>query len=71
MGHTTLQLAVPWERVKEKIKERNPHLADDDLQYEPGNEDALLEKLAGIMHRSKEEVKDYIESISQNKGMAS
>lgn len=66
MEQTSLKLSAPWEEVKEKIKERNVELSDDDLRYEPGKERELLQHLAGRMNRSVEEVKDYIESISTN-----
>jgi uncharacterized protein YjbJ (UPF0337 family) len=65
-----LKLESPWEEVKEKMKENNIHLTDDDLLYEPGQEDALLERLAKKMGRSKDEVRVLIESISFNTGLA-
>lgn len=71
MGTTKLALHTSWEEVKEKIKERNITLTDEDLAYEPGQDDALLERLARKMNRSKEEVKQFIESISYNKDVAS
>jgi uncharacterized protein YjbJ (UPF0337 family) len=71
METTKLALHTSWEEVKEKIKERNITLTDEDLAYEPGQEDALLERLARKMNRSKEEVKQFIESISYNKDAAS
>jgi uncharacterized protein YjbJ (UPF0337 family) len=66
-----LHLKDSWENVKEKLKENDHRLTDEDLDYIPGNEDALLEKLSKKLHRSQEEVKDYVESISSNKGKAS
>lgn len=66
MKHPQLNLETPWEEVKEKIKERNVELTDEDLEYQPGNEAALLQRLSAKMHRSEEEVKHYIESISHN-----
>lgn len=71
MANTKLTLHASWEEVKEKIKERNIGLTDEDLAYEPGQEDALLERLAKKMSRSKEDVKRFIESISYNTDMAS
>ncbi len=65
-----LSLGNDWEEVKAKIKERNVELTDEDLDYQPGQEDALLEHLAKKMKRSKEDVKGFIESISANKGLA-
>jgi hypothetical protein len=67
----TLKLSAPWPEVKERIKEANAELTDEDLNYTPGNEDALLSHLSAKMNRSTEEVKAWIESISANKGKAS
>lgn len=66
-----LILHTPWEEVKEKIKERNIGLTDEDLDYSPGREEELLERLAVKMNRTKEEVKRFVESISFNQDMAS
>lgn len=71
MEKTKLTLHASWEEVKEKIKERNIGITDEDLDFEPGEEDALLERLAVKMERSKEEVKRFIESISYNQDIAS
>lgn len=71
MEKTKLTLHTSWEEVKEKIKERNIGITDEDLDFEPGEEDALLERLAVKMERSKEDVKRFIESISYNQDMAS
>ena len=65
-----LSLGSSWEEVKAKIKERNVELTDEDLSYQPGQEDALLDRLAIKMNRSKEDVRGFIESISDNKGLA-
>ena len=70
MQHT-LQLEAPWETVKEKLKEINIDLSDEDLQYTPGNEQSLLERLAKKMNRDTGEIKAWIESVSANKGKAS
>lgn len=67
----TLKLEQPWQEVKEKLKETNISLTDEDLEYSPGKEDQLLEGLAKKLHKSREEVKALIESISANSGKAS
>lgn len=66
-----LKPGTNWEEVKERIKERNVYLTDDDLRLEPGKEEVLLNSLAVKMGRSPEEVRSYIESISYNKDAAS
>lgn len=66
-----LKLQKPWERVKETLKEINIELTDDDLIYEPGQAEQLLERLEKKMNKPKAEIKALIESISFNKGKAS
>lgn len=70
MENTKLSLGSDWEDVKSKIKETNISLTDEDLEYEKGREDELLERLARKMNRSKDEVRVFIESISVNKDLA-
>ena len=71
METSNLKLSAPWAEVKELIKETNIELTDADLEYVPGKEDELLERLAKKMNRDKSAVRDYIESISSNRGIAS
>jgi len=71
MGTDKLHLKDSWENVKEKLKENDHRLTDEDLQYTPGNENVLLERLAKKLNRTKEEIKDLVESISANSGKAS
>jgi len=66
-----LKLEAPWEEVKEKMKENNINLTDEDLVYEPGKEEELLARLAAKTNRTPQQVKDLVESISYNKGLAS
>ena len=70
MENTKLSLGSDWEDVKSKIKETNISITDEDLEYEKGKEDELLERLAKKMKRSKEEFRAFIESISVNKDLA-
>ena len=71
MSNSPLKLESPWPEVKEKIKEVNYDLTDADLAYEPGKEDELFDRLAKKMHKSTEEIKGWIESISHTKNRAS
>ena len=66
----SLKLDSPWHQVKEKMKEINIDLTDEDLAYEPGKEDDLFARLQQKMKGSKEDIKGIIESISSNKGKA-
>jgi transcriptional/translational regulatory protein YebC/TACO1 len=70
MERTELRLAAPWDEVREHLKEHNVELTDEDLQYEPGQEEALLERLGNKFNKSREEVKSLIESLSSNTDMA-
>lgn len=72
MKNTSLafNLKSSWEDVKEKMKENDHALTDDDLEYKPGNEEELLKRLEKIMGKSREQVIAYIESISSNNGLA-
>jgi hypothetical protein len=71
METTALNLHSPWPQVKEKLKENDMTLTDEDLAYTPGNEDELLERLSAKMKKDPKAVKEYIESVSANKGKAS
>lgn len=65
-----LKLEAPWEEVKEMLKEINTDLTDQDLEYTPGQDRELLERLANKMNKDVSYVKDWIESVSSNKGLA-
>jgi hypothetical protein len=67
----TLKLESPWEEVKERLKEVQLELTDDDLEYEPGQEKELLERLAKKMNRDIAAIKAWIESVSYTGGIAS
>jgi hypothetical protein len=67
---TVLKLQAPWETIKEKMKENDIRLTDADLEYEPGREDELLERLEKLLNKPREQIIAYIESISSNEDMA-
>ena len=64
------KLDAPWEKVKERMKENDISLTDADLEYEPGKEEVLLERLEKLMNKPRQQVIAYIESISSNEDMA-
>jgi len=70
MAQAGFRLSASWDSVRDKIKEVIPELTDADLDYTPGKEDDLLSRLAAKLHRTKAEIKGFIESISFNRGMA-
>ncbi|HOZ77285.1 MAG TPA: general stress protein CsbD [Ferruginibacter sp.] len=66
-----LKLNQPWDEVKERLKEINGSLTDEDLVYEEGKEDVLLAHLSSKINMSTDDVKGLIESVSFNEGKAS
>jgi hypothetical protein len=70
MDNLSLRLHSSWDEVKEKIKERNIEVTDEDLEYTPGQEAELFQRLTGKLGNSPDEVRRFIESISHNEGMA-
>lgn len=65
-----MKLAAPWEEVKEKLKETNINLTDEDLTYHPGKEDELLSRLQQKINKPKDEIRELIESVAVNNGLA-
>ena len=66
-----LKLNQPWDEVKERLKEINGSLTDEDLVYEEGKEDVLLAHLSSKINMSTDDLKGLIESVSFNEGKAS
>lgn len=54
-----------WEIAKAKFRRKYNHLSDDDLTFEPGKEDELINRLAKRVRRST----DYI-LFTLKKGIA-
>ena len=71
MNELKLKLESHWEEVKEKLKEANSELTDEDLEYEPGKERELLERLSTIIGKDIDWVKAWVESVSYTRGIAS
>jgi hypothetical protein len=68
--HMRLKLHAPWDEVRERLKESNVNLTDEDLQYEPGGDEELLERLSSKLGKDKLQTKALVESISSNRGQA-
>lgn len=58
-----LKLKGTWNEVKGKAKKEYADLTDDDLLYDEGKDDELLGRLQKKIGKTKEEVKDWIESL--------
>lgn len=71
MKETTLKLQAPWDEVKEKLKEVNIELTDEDLDYKEGHAEELLQHLSEKLRKSPADVKALIESVSSTSGIAS
>jgi len=71
MVNNSFKLEAPWDEVKERMKENNIDLTDEDLHYTPGREQQLLEHLSKKLKRSPQQIKELIESISSNESRAS
>ena len=70
MDEFRLNLEKPWPEVKEMLLEINMELSEEDLQYEPGEEEVLLKRLASKLNKDVPSVKAWIESVSHNEGLA-
>lgn len=66
----SLHLHSSWEEVKEKMKENDHRLTDEDLAYTAGQEDELIARLEKVMGKPREQIIAYIESISANSDLA-
>lgn len=63
MGATQDKLKGNWNVIKGKLKQEYGELTDDDLQYTEGEEDELIGRIQKKTGKTKQEVKDYIDSI--------
>ena len=58
-----LNLKGNWNELKGKAKSEYADLTDDDLLYEEGQDDELLGRLQKKIGKTKQELKDWIESL--------
>ena len=68
---TKLNMQSPWDEVKEKLKEVNTDLTDEDLEYDADDASKLIERLSIKMQKSKEHIKAWIESVAYTKNISS
>jgi hypothetical protein len=45
-----------WKRIKIKVQRKYNHLTDEQLQYNAGEEEQLIDRLAGLVNRDREYV---------------
>ncbi len=49
-----------WETKKEQLKKEHPHLTNEDLLYEIGKEEELLERLQKKMNTNEKEIRKWL-----------
>ncbi|MXV49527.1 hypothetical protein GS399_00970 [Pedobacter sp. HMF7647] len=64
MAEITISKA-DWDRLKIKVRRKYNHLTDEDLKYEPGQEEQLISHLMERVKRSR----DYV-LFTLKKGLA-
>jgi uncharacterized protein YjbJ (UPF0337 family) len=52
-----------WNQLKGKAKQQYGNLTDDDVAYEEGKEDEFFGRLQTKLGKTKQEVKDWIDSL--------
>ena len=52
-----------WKEQKLKLKAKFPHLTDEDLKYEEGKKEAMLENIQSILGKSKTDLYNIIENL--------
>jgi hypothetical protein len=70
MTEYQLNLEAPWNEVKEMLQEINVNLTDEDLYYERGREQEMLERVSSKLGKTVLDTKGWIESVSHNRGLA-
>ena len=63
MSATTDKIKGNWNVLKGKVKKKFGELTDDDLAYQEGQEDQLLGRIQKKTGKTKQEVKDFIDSL--------
>lgn len=58
-----LNLKGNWNEVKGKIKQKYAEITDDDLLFEEGQDEELLGRIQKKLGKTKQDVKDWIESL--------
>ncbi len=58
-----LKLKGSWNELKGKMKQSYADLTDDDMKHEEGKDDELLGRLQKKTGKTKDQVKDWIDSL--------
>lgn len=62
----TQELKGKWNEMKGKLKQRYANLTDDDLTYVDGKEDELYGRLQQKLGKTKEEIKDEFNNLTNS-----
>jgi len=62
----TQELKGNWNEMKGKLKQKYADLTDDDLTYVDGKEDELYGRLQQKLGKTKEELKDEFNSLTNS-----
>ena len=60
---TSLKFKGNWNEIKGKDKQKYANLTDNDLMYEEGKEDELLGRLQQKTGKTKQELKNWIDTL--------
>ena len=63
MSATSDKIKGNWNQIKGKLKEEYGELTDNDLAYQEGKEDQLIGRIQEKTGKTKQQVKDWIDSI--------
>ncbi|CAH0998706.1 hypothetical protein LEM8419_00052 [Neolewinella maritima] len=63
MSATHDKIKGNWTEMKGKAKQQYGHLTDDDVAYTHGKEDELMGRLQQKLGKTKQEIKDWIDSL--------
>ena len=63
MSATNDRIKGNWNEMKGKLKQQYGKLTDDDLTYTEGKEDELYGRLQKALGKTKQQIKDMIDSL--------
>lgn len=49
-----------WQATKEKVKQQYPNLTEDDLHYEAGKEEDLLERMEKKIGKNRHDIREWL-----------
>lgn len=59
-NHNDERRLSDWPAVRERLKREHPDLTDDDLAYEVGREEELMERLQKKLNKNREEIRGWL-----------